>query len=244
MINKQIFHSISVILPALNEQENIKRCVLNITRYLKRRFDDYEILVINGNSTDNTEKIVKKLAQNDKHIKLINRKKPGYGVGLRTGFARATKELIFYTDSDNQFDIKDMDLLLPMLNSYDIVSGYRIKRQDPIMRIFVGEVYNMLIRILFNLKIKDVDASFKLYKKAAFEKINLQANTGLIDAEVLIKARKAGFSIGQVGVTHYPRIKGRTAYEIGKRNNIIAIVRPKVVIDIIREIKSLWRELR
>ena len=195
--------SISVILPALNEQENIKKCVLSATKYLERRFDDYEILVVNGASTDNTEEIVKKLAKNDKHIKLINRKKLGYGVGLRAGVAHASKELIFYTDSDNLFDIEEMDILLPLLNSYDIVSGYRIKRQDPLMRIFVAEVYNILIRTLFGLKVRDIDASFKLYRKAVFNKIDLKANTGLIDAEILIKAKKVGFSVGQVGVTHY-----------------------------------------
>ena len=241
MINK----SISVFLPALNEQESIKTCVLSIKRYLDKRFKDYEILVISDGSTDNTNKIVREFAKKDQHIKLIHHKENlGYGAVLRSGFARSSKELIFYTDSDNQFNIEDMDLLFPLLNSYDIVAGFRINRQDPLMRIFIANVYNILIEILFNPKIKDIDSSFKLYKKDVFKNMQLKANTGLIDAEILIKAKKNGFSIGQIGVRHYPRTKGRTAYEMGRRNNIIAIVRPKIIIDIFKEIKTLWAELR
>lgn len=241
MINK----SISVFLPALNEQENIKTCIFSVKRYLDKRFKDYEILVISDGSTDNTNKIVKEFAKKDRHIKLIHHKKNlGYGAVLRSGFAHSSKELIFYTDSDNQFNIKDVDLLLPLLSFYDIVAGFRINRQDPLMRIFIANVYNILIKILFNFKVKDIDSSFKLYKKDVFKNMQLKANTGLIDAEILIKAKKNGFSIGQIGVRHYPRMKGKTVYEMGKRNSIIAIVRPKIIIDIFKEIKTLWAELR
>jgi glycosyltransferase involved in cell wall biosynthesis len=236
--------SISVFLPALNEQENIKTCVLGVKKYLSKRFKDYEILVVSSGSTDNTENIIKELAKKDKHIKSLHQKKVGYGRALRLGFANVSKDLVFYTDGDNQFNIEDMDKLLPMLQKYDIISGYRLKRQDPLTRIVVADVYNVLIKGLFGLKVRDIDASFKLFKKDVFKKMNLKSNTGLIDAEVLIKAAKNGFSIGQVAVTHYPRVKGQTTYEMGNRNNIIAIVRPKVVIDILKEIKVLWKELK
>ena len=109
------------------------------------------------------------------------------------------------------------------------------------MRIVIAYVYNMLIRILFNLKVKDVDCSFKLYKREVFDNIRLRSKTGLIDAEVLIKARKKGFSIGQIGVRHYPRTRGRTVYGTGKRNTF---VRPSVIIKILAEIRRLWPELR
>lgn len=237
--------SISVLLPAYNEEENIKECVLSVKRYLDKRFKDYEILVITDGSTDNTEKIVRKFVKRDQHIKLLHHKTNlGYGAVLRSGFADCSKELIFYTDSDNQFNIQNLDSLFPLLDSYDIVSGYRLNRQDPLMRIFVAWFYNTLIRILFNLDVRDIDASFKLYKKDVFKKMKLKANTGLIDAEVLIKAKKNGFKIGQIGVKHYPRMKGRTAYEIGKRNKFLAIVRPRVIMDVLSEIRKLWSDLR
>lgn len=236
--------SISVFFPALNEQENIKTCVLRALKYLEKRFNDYEILVVSNGSTDNTTKIVEEFARKDKRIKSICNRKVGYGAALRAGFSNSSKELIFYTDADNQFNIKDMDSLFPLLGVYDIVSGYRVKRQDPLMRIFIGEVYNFIIRVLFNLRIKDIDASFKLYKKKVFENMSLKANTGLIDAEVLIRAKKKGFKIGQIGVKHYPRMKGQTSYEIGKRNKIFAFVRPRVIIDVLNEIRNLWSDLR
>lgn len=238
MLNK----SISVFLPTLNEEENIKDCVVSVDKYLNKRFKDYEILVIASGSTDKTVEIVNKLANKNKHVKLINSKeKLGYGIALRSGFAHSTKELIFYTDSDNQFDIKDMDKMLHLLSSFDIVSGYRINRQDPIMRIFIANVYNLIINILFNLNIKDVDASFKIYKKKVLDKIELKSETGLIDAEVLIKARKKGFSIGQIGVRHFPRKKGKTVYGTGKRNTF---VKPSVIFGVISEIIKLWSDLK
>lgn len=237
--------SISVFLPAFNEEENIRACVLSVKKYLDKRFKDYEILVISDGSTDNTNKIVAEIGKKDKRIKLFARKKKlGYGAGLRAGFAHSSKDLIFYTDGDNQFNIEDIDNLLPLLDSYDIVSAYRVDRKDPLMRIFIAGVYNLLIRILFGLKVRDIDASFKLYKKEIFKNMKLVTNTGLTDAEVLIKAQKQGFKIGQIGVAHYPRIHGRTSYEMGARNKIFAFVKPKVIIDIFLEIRTLWSDLR
>lgn len=236
--------SISVFFPALNEQENIKTCILSAKKYLDKRFKDYEIIVVSNGSTDNTVREVMEFAKKDKHIKSIHNKKMGYGVALRSGFTNSSKELIFYTDADNQFNIQDMDKLFPLLGVYDIVSGYRVKRKDPLMRIFVADVYNFIIRVLFDLRIKDIDASFKLYKRKVFENMTLKANTGLIDAEVLIKAKKKGFKIGQVGVEHYPRVKGKTRFELNQRNKIFTFVKPKVIIDVLSEIKTLWSDLR
>ncbi|MEK7518132.1 MAG: glycosyltransferase family 2 protein [Patescibacteria group bacterium] len=238
-------NSISAFFPVFNEERNIRTCILSVKGYLDRRFKDYEILVISDGSTDNTNKIVAELSKRDKRIKLFARKERlGYGAGLRAGFVHASYDLIFYTDGDNQFNIKDLDRLLSMLSSYDIISAYRVNRKDPLMRIFIANVYNMLIRILFNLKIRDIDASFKVYRKEIFKNMRLVTNTGLTDAEILIKAQRQGFKIGQIGVTHYPRIHGRTSYEIGRRNKILAFVKPNVVIDILREIKTLWLDLR
>lgn len=233
--------SISVFLPALNEEENIKECIASVNKYLHKTFRDYEILIIASGSKDKTPEIVKNLAKKNKRIKLINDKeKLGYGMALRSGFRNSSKKLIFYTDSDNQFDIKEMDKFLPLIDKYDIISGYRINRNDPFTRKIISDVYNLLIRILFGLKIKDIDASFKMFKRKIFDKIKLKSETGLIDAEILIKAERNGFSIRQIGVRHYPRTKGRTVYGT-KRNTF---VRPSVVIELLLEIKRLWSDLR
>lgn len=243
--NPMINNSISVFLPAYNEEENIKQAILSVQEYLKKKFDDYEIIIVDDGSSDKTAEIVKNLSKKNKRIKLVSHNTNlGYGAALRSGFKNVKKDLVFYTDSDNQFNIKEMDILFPLIKKFDIVSGFRIKRRDPLMRIFIAYTYNLIIRMLFNLKVKDIDASFKLYKRHIFDKIQLKANTGLIDAEVLIKAQKKGFTVGQVGVTHYPRAKGRTIYEVGNRNKVFAFVRPQVVIAIFKEIKTLWKDLR
>lgn len=232
--------SISVFLPALNEEENIKECLTSVNNYLKKNFKEYEILVIANGSTDKTPEIVAKIAKKYKNIRLINtNEKLGYGMALRAGFKNSRKELIFYTDADNQFNIQDLDKFLPLIPTYDIISGYRVDRHDPPLRIFIADVYNLLIRILFDLKVKDVDASFKLYKRKVLNQIKLKSVTGLIDAELLIKAKKKGFSVGQVGVRHFARTKGKTVY--GTKRNVF--VRPSVILGVLTEMKRLWSDL-
>lgn len=201
--------------------------------------------MVSDGGTDGTLKILKKLGQKNKNLVIVdNGKHLGYGATLRAGFAKAGGELIFYTDSDNQYDIKELDKLLPLIKRFDIVAGYRKHRQDSWSRMVTAWAYNLIIRWLLGLKVRDVDCSFKLYRKGVFEGIKLKSRTGLIDAEVLIKALKKGFSICQVGVTHYPRTRGETSYEIGRRNWGVAIVDPRVPLEIFKEIGGLWHEIR
>lgn len=240
LVNKK---EISLVLPAYNEQENIKKVVGEILKFGEKNFQKFEIIVVNDGSTDNTVREIKKILT--RKIVLVNHpKNRGYGAALRSGFAKARYEYVFYTDSDGQYKINHILDFLPLIEKSDIVAGYRSHRNDPLMRIFVGYVYNLIIRILFGLKIKDIDCSFKLYKREVFKKIKLRSNTGLIDAEVLIKARKKGFTIIQKGVKHYPRVKGKTIYEVGGRNKIFALVKPSVPLNIFKEIRLLWSELK
>lgn len=239
------YKSISVFIPVYNEEENIKKAIVSIKTYLKKRFNDFEILVISDGSRDKTNSIVDSETKKDKRIKLISRnRRMGYGAGLRAGIKYSTKELIFYTDGDNQFNINDLDRLIPLLKKYDAVSAFRLNRKDPLMRIFIASVYNLLIKFIFGLRIKDIDASFKLYKKQIFKKMKLITNTGLTDAEILIKAKALGYKIGQIGVKHYPRYFGRTSYEMGFRNNFVAFIKPNVILAIINEIKLLKDDLK
>lgn len=246
-MKKKIFHysySLSIILPAYNEEENIRAAIADIQTFVMKRYRSYEIIVVNDGSTDRTKSIASLLSKKDQNIRLVNHtKNMGYGAALRSGFRTAKLQLVFYTDSDRQFDIRELDSLMTHIPSYDIVAGFRLHRKDPIMRIGIAFVYNTIIRLLFGLRVKDIDCSFKLYKREVLDAMILHANTGLIDAEVLIKALKKGYRIKQIGVTHYPRRKGRTIYEVGNRNNIFAFVKPHVVTDIFKEIYSLWGQL-
>jgi len=235
---------ITVVLPAYNEEKNIAEAVNRVEKYLIKRFKTYEIVVVDDGSRDKTAEMVKRMARKKSGIKLVSHPKNlGYGRALRSGFAKARGKLVFYTDSDNQYDINELDYLLPYLQKHDIVAGYRIHHSDPLTRVVISWAYNMLIRLLLGLKVKDVDCSFKLYKRVVFDKITLRCNTGLVDAEVLIKALKKGFTIHQLGVNHYPRMAGKSIYEIGGRNQIFAMVSPRVPLAIFKEMARYWKEL-
>lgn len=201
---------ISVFFPCYNEEQNITNLVERAHEVLEDLANDYQIIVVNDGSTDNTRKIAENLTAKYKNVELKNHKENmGYGAALRTGFKNARKELVFYTDGDNQFDIKELHLLIPLIEKFDIVSAYRIKRIDPFLRKFNAGLYNFALFILFGLNIKDIDCAFKLYKKDLFDKIEITSNGALVDAEILLKAKKLGYTICQVGVHHYPRTAGK-----------------------------------
>ncbi len=222
--------------------------VFKVASFLESRFRDYEILVVNDGSKDKTAAIVRDMQKNIPVLKLIDHPvNLGYAQALRTGFGHSTKQLVFYTDSDGQFDINELDKLLVLLDRYDIVTGYRIKRHDPLMRVWMAKIYNMTYRLLFGLKVKDIDCAFKLFRKQAILAVKFLPNirTGVINAEVYLKAKKQGFRVGEVGVTHCPRLKGTPSNEIGGRQGrILALVKPRVYLDFLKDTVSLWLDLR
>jgi glycosyltransferase involved in cell wall biosynthesis len=138
-----------------------------------------------------------------------NRPNKGYGGALSAGFKAATKNWIFYTDGDGQFDINELEKVLPLLEQYDIVSCYRIKRQDPLMRKVNAFAWTTLVNLLFRINLRDIDGAFKIYPKPFIDAIEMHATGALIDTEMLAKARARGLSIGQMGVNHYPRTAGQ-----------------------------------
>ena len=238
--------SISVVIPAYNEEENIQEAIIAINNYLKPRFKDYEILIVSEGSTDGTDKIVKELAVDIKNIRLLsNPNNFGFGGALKTGLTSAKKELIFYTDADMQFDINELDKLLPMIERYDIVTGFKMKRNDPLMRAWMSWLYNATMGILFGLKLKDINCAFKLYKREVIEKVDFLPNLtqGVVNAEVYASALKKGFTIGEVGVRHFARQKGNANAEVGGRGKIIAFVRPKIVLEFLKDTIKLWKKI-
>tara|TARA_Y100000310_G_scaffold318111_1_gene371780 strand:- start:2902 stop:3645 length:744 start_codon:yes stop_codon:yes gene_type:complete len=241
MINK----SISVFLPAYNEEENITAVLIAVNDYLKVRFSDYEILVISQGSTDNTNDLVRSLKSEINQLSLLTKDQClGYAAVLRTGFANSTKELIFYTDSDCQYDIKELDKLLPLIEEYDIVTGYKYERHDPLMRLWLGMIYNTTMKLLFKLNVKDVNCAFKLYRRKVIDKIIFlpMLTEGVINAEVYVSALSNGYTIGEVGVHHYARTKGQGA-ELGKRGKIIAFVNPLLIIRALRDTLALFNKV-
>lgn len=204
--------NLSVFFPAFNEEENIVDTVEKAIKVLDSlKIKNWEILIIDDGSTDNTLGVSKNLVQKHKNVEVITQKNGGYGAALRTGFTRAQYGWIVYTDSDGQFDFSEVTKFIEKTNEYDLLMGYRIKRNDPVKRLILAKGWRFLIMFFFRIYLKDVDCGFKMARKKVIEKISpLESSRGgMINAEIAIRAKKADFRIGQVGVNHYPRLKGK-----------------------------------
>ncbi len=205
-------YSISAVIPAYNEEENITQLIEKLYVFLKDNFSDFEIIVVDDGSRDFTYSRVLSLKNRlGKNLLLIRHKKNmGYGAALRDGLFSASKSLVFYTDSDNQFDIRDISKLVEHIKYYDIVVGYRKDRKDPALRKVASFVYNRIIRILFNLKVKDIDCSFKLFKRDNLRQLSIERSGFFVDTELLLKSKSRGFKIKEIGVRHFPRLRGKS----------------------------------
>ncbi|HPC93349.1 MAG TPA: glycosyltransferase family 2 protein [Sedimentisphaerales bacterium] len=202
--------SISVFFPCYNEQANVARVAEQAVRVLEGLGADYEIIIVDDGSVDETGRIADEMAAGNDRIRVIHHPRNlGYGAALQSGFRAARKKLVFYTDGDGQFDIGEMPALLPLMNEYDIVSCYRMNRQDNIVRRINGWLWTKVTGLLFSLKVRDVDCAFKLYRRSLFDRIKMESTGALIDTEILARAARKGYTITQRGVHHYPRTAGR-----------------------------------
>ena len=204
---------ISIFLPVYNDEKTIKRLVLDAISVLGPLNLDYEIIIIDDCSQDATGEIAKGLTKNHKNVKLVQHKKNmGYGGALKSGFANATKEWVFYTDSDGQYDIKEIPRLLPYTQEYDFINGYISKRMDPIYRIILGRIYQFWLDIFFGRKLRYVNCDFRLIKKSIIDQITIDSNSGFAPAEIVIKLVRNGARIKEVLVSHFTRQQGRSQF--------------------------------
>lgn len=209
--------SLSVFFPCYNEEANVERVARNAAAALDRLVQDWEIILVNDGSRDATGAIADRLAGQDKRIKAVHHQvNQGYGMALRSGFAAASKPLVFYTDGDGQFDINELDKLLGQRGQADIISGYRRNRQDNLMRRMNAACWGFMVQRVLRFRCRDVDSAFKLYKREIFDRIQLKSTGALIDAEVLARATRLGYTIKTVPVTHLPRQAGtQTGAKLG-----------------------------
>ncbi len=204
-------YSLSVIFPAYNEAENIHTTIASALSALPSLVSDFEIIVVNDGSKDETGAIAEAFASSTSSVRVLHHPaNRGCGAALATGFRVATKEFCFYMDSDGQFDIWDLRRLLPLLRTYDGVFGYRIHRQDSLLRKLNAWGWNLLIRCIFNLHIRDIDGAFKIFRTDYLRHIQLEAHGALMLTELVYKFSRAGYTYTQVGVNHYPRVKGHS----------------------------------
>jgi glycosyltransferase involved in cell wall biosynthesis len=205
---------LSVFFPAYNDSGTIASMVIRSVKAASELTPDFEIIVVDDGSADSTAEIADELARTYPQVRAIHHPtNRDYGAALQTGFRSATKQLIFYTDGDAQYDPAEMSLLWArMTPDADLVNGYKISRADPLHRIIIGRIYHYIVSVLFGLKLRDVDCDFRLMRRSIFERINLEKTSGIICVEMMKKIQDAGFRIVEVPVHHYHRAFGRSEF--------------------------------
>jgi len=201
---------VTAFFPAFNDGGTIPSMVLTALLALREVSDDYEIIVVNDGSADYTAQVLDELATRYSELRVIHHpKNRGYGAALRTGFAAATKEWLFYTDGDAQYDPHELiDLVAAVDEHIDVVNGYKMMRHDPINRRIIGRLYHHFVKLTFGFKLRDVDCDFRLIRRAIFDQIELESNTGTICLEMVKKFQDAGYTFAEVPVHHYHRQYG------------------------------------
>lgn len=201
--------SLSIIFPAFNEQENVEIAVTEGYKTLEKYAEDIEIIVVNDGSSDNTGERLDQLAQEHSFLRVVHHTvNQGYGTALRSGFDAATKNHVFFTDSDLQFDLNEFGALSKWSKEYDLVVGYRAKRADPFVRKLNAWCWNRLIRIVLGVKVRDIDCAFKLFKRDFFQKTTLTSSGAMINTEIFALANQQKLTIKEVPVSHYERNAG------------------------------------
>jgi len=206
--------SVSAFFPAYNDAGTIPTMILRALQTLAEVADDYEVVVINDGSSDDTARILDDLVQHYERLRVIHRSQPsGYGGVLRAGFAAAAKDWIFYTDGDAQYDARELALLAQAVqDGVDMVNGYKIKRRDPFHRVVIGLAYQYFVKYLFGLKIRDVDCDFRLMRRTIFDEVTLESTTGTITFEMVKKIQDAGYHMVEVPVHHWYRQYGESQF--------------------------------
>jgi len=203
--------SMSIVLPAFNEEECIQAAVSRCVEFLDRCYKDWEVVVVDDGSVDETAALVARMVREEPRIKLVRHPRNlGYGCALRSGFEAARGELVFYTDADCQFDVRELVDTMPLLERHDAVFGFRVYRYDSVIRCVLSWIYNRLVRVLFLVKVRDVDCSFKLFTRRVVDNLHLESEDFFVDTEIVARAAKMGARIVEKGVRHYPREAGHT----------------------------------
>jgi glycosyltransferase involved in cell wall biosynthesis len=226
--------TLSLVLPAHNEADNIRAVVERALDVLPKVISACEVIVVNDGSQDATGEIADELAERYSNVRVIHHpQNRGYGAALQSGFRASSGSSIMFMDSDRQFDIAEISALLPYVPHYDIIAGYRIQRQDPLYRRLYGKIFGLAVTILFGLRMRDIDCAFKILNAELLRDIELTTPGALINTEMLVRARRRGASIVQVGVHHYPRHAGESSGGS-----------PRVVFRAMGETVRLWLRLR
>ncbi len=226
--------SMTGFFPAYNDSGTIASMVVVADMTLRQLTDDYEVIVVNDGSRDRTAEIVIQLGQANPRVRLVSHERnQGYGAAVWTGFTSAVKDLVFLTDGDKQFDVRELAGFLPLLDRADLVIGYRRPRADPWVRRLYGWGWNALVNLCFGYTARDVDCAFKLFPRRVLAELNVHSTGHTFSPELIIKARRAGYRLAEVRVSHYPRLAGQPKG-----------ARPDAIIRALYELAKLRLEVR
>ena len=226
--------ALSIVMPAYNEEGNIESAVHEAAAAALALAPDFEIVVVDDGSRDGTSARLATLAQTagNRLRVLTHPKNQGYGAALRDGFRATRGDLVFYTDSDNQFDLRELAVFLPLMAEADAALGFRLDRQDPLLRRVVSAFFNDLSSRVLGLRVRDLNCSFKLFRGPLIRSLPIESSDFFVDTEIVALLQTGGFRMVQRGVRHLPRTSGRST------------VRPRDVPRTLVAIASLWRRLR
>jgi glycosyltransferase involved in cell wall biosynthesis len=207
--------SISAFFPAYNDAPSLPGLIDKTVEVLEASGRDYEVIVVNDGSQDRTGEVLEELrAKYGPRVRIVTHEtNRGYGGALRSGFAAATKDLVFYTDGDGQYDVGELPKLLNALGpDVGLVNGFKLERNDPRHRILIGHLYNKFARFIFGIRIRDVDCDFRLVRRELVEQVHLTSTSGVICVELVRKLELTRCKVVEVGVHHYPRLHGRSQF--------------------------------
>jgi len=224
------------MFPAYNDGGTIASMVVAAIVTVRDLTDDYEVVVVNDGSSDYTAEVLDEMARvYAPHVRVIHHaQNRGYGGALRSGFSAASKDWLFYTDGDAQYDPHELRLLVPLMSDeIDMVNGYKIERNDPLHRIIIGRLYQMGVKALFGLRLRDVDCDFRLIRRRVFDTVQLEADTGVICVELMAKVQYAGFGLAETAVHHFHRAYGKSQFFNWQR-----------VLRTLAALLRLWRRIR
>lgn len=207
--------SLSVFFPAYNDAPSLPALIDSTFAVLRKHVEDYEVIVVNDGSHDNTGEVLAALERTyAPHLRVITHEvNRGYGGALRTGFAAASRDFVFYTDGDGQYDVGELPKLLAQMGpDVSFVNGYKLERNDPQHRIWIGNAYNAFARFLFRVRIQDIDCDYRLIRRDLLNGIHLTSTSGTICVELVRKLELLPYRVMEVGVHHYPRVHGRSQF--------------------------------